>query len=131
MEQSLENRLDALKREAVRKSQAIVRLRELQRDVDASRAVFKSFLLRANEMREQERMDTSNVRVISNATFPAEKIWPPRRIFVLATSLVPGRWPEAALLGQGTLLRSRSRRSLPFIICSLGPSDSRGERKYL
>jgi polysaccharide biosynthesis transport protein len=101
MEQSLENRLGALKREAVRKSQAIVRLRELQRDVDASRAIFQSFLLRANEMRQQEQMDTSNVRVISNATLPAQKIWPPRRIFVIATSLVLG-----ALAGSGIALTS-------------------------
>jgi polysaccharide biosynthesis transport protein len=90
MEQSLENKLEALKSESVRKSQVVIRLRELQRDVDASRAVFQSFLLRENEMRERERMDTSNVRVISNATLPAERIWPPRRTFVISMSLVLG-----------------------------------------
>ena len=40
-------------------------LRELERDVVASRAVYESFLVRARETGEQERLDTKNIRVIS------------------------------------------------------------------
>jgi succinoglycan biosynthesis transport protein ExoP len=120
LEQSLENRLDALKREAVRKSQAIVRLRELQRDVDASRGVFESFLLRANEMREQERMDTSNVRVISNATLPGKKIWPPRSVFVLATSLVLGALAGGGIAWGSHLAKEQERPQPTFYQLQFG-----------
>ena len=43
----------------------LVTLRELQREVQASRAVYESFLVRARETGEQERIDTNNIQVIS------------------------------------------------------------------
>ena len=52
---------------------ALVGLRELQRDVQASRAVYEAFLVRARETGEQERVDTKNIRMISKADLPLHR----------------------------------------------------------
>jgi uncharacterized protein involved in exopolysaccharide biosynthesis len=89
-ENSLASSLDALKRKAMDTSLAFVRLRELERESDASRAVYESFLGRAREMREQERLDTANVRVLSDAQPPQDRAWPPRRLIMLLGALIAG-----------------------------------------
>ncbi len=61
-ENSLVRSLDLLKRQSVDMSQASVRLRELERDVEANRAVYQSFLKRSRETEEQESPTTSNAR---------------------------------------------------------------------
>ena len=70
-EDALAASLETLKKDAVSTSHAFVRLRELERDVEASRAVYESFLKRAREIGEQEQIDTSNIRIISPAVIPA------------------------------------------------------------
>ena len=70
-EATLAGNLEKLKGNAVTTNEAMVTLRELERDVVASRAVYESFLVRARETGEQERLDTKNIRVISRAEPPA------------------------------------------------------------
>jgi succinoglycan biosynthesis transport protein ExoP len=89
-ENSLASSLDALKRKAMDTSLAFVKLRELERESEASRAVYESFLGRAREMREQERLDTANVRVLSDAQPPQDRAWPPRRLVMLLGALMAG-----------------------------------------
>jgi polysaccharide biosynthesis transport protein len=89
-ENSLAESLDALKRKAMDTSLAFVKLRELERETEASRAVYESFLGRAREMREQERLDTANVRVLSDAQPPQDRAWPPRRLIMLLGALMAG-----------------------------------------
>jgi succinoglycan biosynthesis transport protein ExoP len=86
----LANNLNALKQRAMATGLAFVKLRELEREVDASRAVYESFLQRARETREQERLDTVNVRVLSDAQAPLERSWPPRRLILLLAALSAG-----------------------------------------
>ena len=69
---------------------AFVKLRELEREVDANRAVYESFLVRAREIREQEQLDTINVRVLSDAQPPQDRSFPPRRLILLLASLILG-----------------------------------------
>jgi uncharacterized protein involved in exopolysaccharide biosynthesis/Mrp family chromosome partitioning ATPase len=88
-EKALEVNLDALKQNAVSTNQASVRLRELEREVEASRAVYQAFLTRARETSEQRTIDNTNVRVISKATPPRDKSWPPR-LLLIAVALVGG-----------------------------------------
>src|SRR6202045_878114 len=76
-EASLNKALDAQKRQSVQLSQASVRLRELERDVEASRDVYQSFLKRSRETEEQESLNTSSARVIGEATVPQRRIFPP------------------------------------------------------
>src|SRR5581483_8154769 len=57
--------------------QASVRLRELERDVEANRDVYQSFLKRSRETEEQESLNTSASRVIGEATVPQRRSFPP------------------------------------------------------
>ncbi len=95
-EQALERNLERLKKDAVATSLASVRLRELEREVEASRAVYETFLVRARETGEQGSIDSTNLRVISRATPPRDKSWPPRTL-LLAIALVGGLGMGAGL----------------------------------
>lgn len=76
-EASLGKALDVQKRQIVQLSQASVRLRELEREVDASRDVYQSFLKRSRETEEQESLNTSAARIIGEATVPRQRTFPP------------------------------------------------------
>jgi uncharacterized protein involved in exopolysaccharide biosynthesis/Mrp family chromosome partitioning ATPase len=89
-ETSLARSLEAQKRQSVQLSQASVRLRELERDVEASRDVYQSFLKRSRETEEQESLNTSNARIIGEATVPQRRSFPPAASLVAAIGLVLG-----------------------------------------
>jgi uncharacterized protein involved in exopolysaccharide biosynthesis/Mrp family chromosome partitioning ATPase len=76
-EGSLNKALQAQKRQSTELSQASVRLRELERDVEASRDVYQSFLKRSRETEEQESLNTSAARIIGEATVPQRRTFPP------------------------------------------------------
>lgn len=76
-EASLSRALEAQKRQSVQLSQAAVRLRELEREADASRDVYQSFLKRSRETEEQETLNTSAARIIGEATVPQRRSFPP------------------------------------------------------
>jgi uncharacterized protein involved in exopolysaccharide biosynthesis len=80
--------LDDLKDKQVTTSGAFVKLRELEREVDASRAVYEAFLLRARETGEQESLNTANVRVISEATPPLLPSSTSRKTVVIAGGML-------------------------------------------
>jgi polysaccharide biosynthesis transport protein len=88
-ERALEQSLDKLKRQAITTNEALVRLRELEREVEANRGVYQAFLLRTRETGAQQALDASNVRIISRATPPRDKSWPPR-LLILAAALAAG-----------------------------------------
>jgi uncharacterized protein involved in exopolysaccharide biosynthesis/Mrp family chromosome partitioning ATPase len=89
-EASLNKALDAQKRQSVQLSQASVRLRELERDVEASRDVYQSFLKRSRETEEQESLNTSSARVIGEATVPHRRTFPPGMSLIAMIGLVFG-----------------------------------------
>jgi uncharacterized protein involved in exopolysaccharide biosynthesis len=89
-ETSLTRSLEAQKRQSVQLSQASVRLRELERDVEASRDVYQSFLKRSRETEEQESLNTSNARIIGEATVPQRRSFPPATTLIAAIGLVLG-----------------------------------------
>jgi uncharacterized protein involved in exopolysaccharide biosynthesis/Mrp family chromosome partitioning ATPase len=89
-ENAISQQVDRLKRDTLSTGQAAVQLRELERDAEASRQVYQSFLLRARETGEQTRVDTSNARIITEAVAPLEKIGPNRKLFALAGLIVGG-----------------------------------------
>lgn len=89
-EASLNKALEAQKRQSVQLSQASVRLRELERDVEASRDVYQSFLKRSRETEEQESLNTSSARVIGEATVPQRRSFPPAMSLLAIIGLVLG-----------------------------------------
>lgn len=89
-EAALSGNLEALKRNAVTTNEAMVTLRELERDVQASRAVYESFLVRARETGEQGQLDTKNIRVISRADVPQHRSFPPSNTMLAIAALLLG-----------------------------------------
>jgi succinoglycan biosynthesis transport protein ExoP len=89
-EATLAGNLEKLKGNAITTNGAMVSLRELERDVVASRAVYESFLVRARETGEQERLDTKNIRVISRADPPARRSFPPSNTLIAVGALLIG-----------------------------------------
>jgi uncharacterized protein involved in exopolysaccharide biosynthesis/Mrp family chromosome partitioning ATPase len=89
-EASLNKALEAQKRQSVQLSQASVRLRELERDVEASRDVYQSFLKRSRETEEQESLNTSNARIIGEATVPQRRAFPPAMSLLAMVGFVLG-----------------------------------------
>ncbi|WP_176222955.1 GumC family protein, partial [Aurantimonas sp. 22II-16-19i] len=103
-DRELSEQLNSLKDKQLRTSSSFVRLRELEREVDASRAVYEAFLLRARETGEQEQMSTANVHVISAATPPLSPSSTSRKLIVIASMLV-GLVGGLGLAGAIALLR--------------------------
>ena len=95
-EASLNKALDAQKRQSVQLSQASVRLRELERDVDANRDVYQSFLKRSRETQEQESLNTSSARVIGDATVPQRRTFPPAVSLLAMIGFMLGAFGAAA-----------------------------------
>ena len=69
-EASLTAKLDDLKRQVTETGGASVRLRALERNAEASRVVYASFLSRSGELNEQRGINTSSARFISRALRP-------------------------------------------------------------
>jgi polysaccharide biosynthesis transport protein len=86
-ERTIAVELDRLKNQSTVTAQSQVQLRELEREVDAARTVYNSFLVRAREIKEQTNIDSSNARIITAARPPQEPSWPPRLILVVAALL--------------------------------------------
>ncbi len=89
-EDTLARNLDALKRKTIATNEALVRLRELQRDAQASRTVYDAFLVRARETGEQGRIDTKNIRVISSADLPLHRSFPPSNLKLALGAIILG-----------------------------------------
>jgi uncharacterized protein involved in exopolysaccharide biosynthesis/Mrp family chromosome partitioning ATPase len=97
-EESLARSFDGLKTRAMTTNEALVTLRELEREVQASRALYESFLARSRETGAQERLDTNNIRVISRADLPLGRSWPPSNMILGLGALLLGLAAGGALV---------------------------------
>jgi len=95
---SLEESLREIRGETGTGSQAMVQLRELEREAAANRAVYESFLNRFKETSQQQDFQTPDSRVISAATAPVAPSHP-RKALSLALALV-----LSGMLGVGLAL---------------------------
>lgn len=85
----LKSRLETSKQDVTKSNETVARLKELERDVEASRVAYQAVLARSRDLGGQPRSDSSNARILSRATAPLE----PSRAFpigVLLTSLLIG-----------------------------------------
>jgi len=89
-EQMLAANLEKLKGNAVTTNEALVTLRELERDVLADRAIYEAFLVRARETGEQERLDTKNIRIITRADLPLRRSFPPSNTLLAVGAIMLG-----------------------------------------
>jgi uncharacterized protein involved in exopolysaccharide biosynthesis/Mrp family chromosome partitioning ATPase len=105
--------LDTQKRQAVQLGEAAVRLRQLEREADASRDVYQSFLKRSRETEEQESLNTSASRVIGEATVPQRRSFPPAMSLLATIGLAFGGLAAAGLLIALDRLRAEPTRPDP------------------
>jgi len=98
-EQSLADHYAALKQTALDNGEAMVGLRELERDAQASRDIYQAFLVRARETGAQEQVDTKNIRVLSKADLPQKRSSPPPSLLLALGAMLLG-----AAAGSGIVL---------------------------
>ncbi len=95
-EDSLEQSLDRLQNVSTESGQAQVTLRELQREADANRTLYESYMARYRETSAQETLEMPESRVIARAEVPLAPSFP-RIPLTLGLSVIMG-------LGLGALL---------------------------
>ncbi|MBZ9799274.1 GumC family protein [Mesorhizobium sp. ES1-4] len=109
-QQALEAKVAGLKSKSLDTDQASVKLRELQRDLEALRSVYATYLQRAQETREQVNVDSTNARIISQAMPALKKSWPPLGLLVFGAFF--------GGLGLGTALALIAEYSSPTVLSS-------------
>jgi succinoglycan biosynthesis transport protein ExoP len=88
-EASLEKSLDDLKNEWIGTGPAQVRLRELQREAEANRTIYDSFLARYKETSAQESLEMPDSRVVTRATVPIKPSFP-KSLSILGVAVLLG-----------------------------------------
>lgn len=87
-EASLEQSFDQLQGVANSSGQAQVRLRELQREAEANRTLYESYLARFKESTAQQSLQLPDSRVVTKASIPIAPSWPKSMLVLgLATTL--------------------------------------------
>lgn len=87
-EQSIEASLAEVRGTATEVNQAEITLRELERDAAANKALFESFLARFKQTSEQEKLDTSNSRIIERAAAPILPSAPNKKGIMLLAAML-------------------------------------------
>lgn len=88
-----------------------VQLRELERDAKAKATIYEAFLIRAGEATERQRLNSSNVRVVSDPVQPKSRSYPPRTVLLIGLGALAGLLLGGALaVGLGLLGDLRRQR---------------------
>lgn len=86
-ERDLVRQFAAQKARQINSSGEMVELRELERNAAATREIYESFLKRASETREEEKLTAKNIRVVSRAEPALQPKGPSRKIIVIGATL--------------------------------------------
>jgi succinoglycan biosynthesis transport protein ExoP len=87
-EGSLRASFEANKAQIQQISSKEFRLRELQREVDANRALYDTFMTRLKETSATSDLDSANARVVDPAVVPSEPVKPKKTLIVLIAGLL-------------------------------------------
>ncbi len=120
-EAAIRRELDRLKSETALNDRALIGVRELERDVEAQRTVYESYLRRTRETGQQGRLDTTNMRVISAATPPLGRSWPPSPKLMLPVALLLGLFLGTAL---ALLLPAKRRVERSPVLVAVPPAQA-------
>jgi succinoglycan biosynthesis transport protein ExoP len=88
-EASLQQSFDQLQGVSGSSGQAQVRLRELQREAEANRTLYESYLARYKESTAQESLEMPDSHVVTRASIPIAPSWP-KSMLVLGLALTLG-----------------------------------------
>lgn len=86
---ALTERLDAMAKSSFDSDEAQIKMRQLENEADAVRAVYKTFLSRAEELGQQQTVNTNNSRIITEAT-PNLKSQTVLKLVILAAAALFG-----------------------------------------
>ncbi|BGE84173.1 MULTISPECIES: GumC family protein [Methylosinus] len=89
-EEALSREVRKLETTAADAAQASVKLRDLEREVDASRSIYQSFLNRARQTSEARQLDAASTHIITMATPPVSRSFPPSGALMGGAGLVAG-----------------------------------------
>ena len=133
-EKSVAQELDMLKSASASENQASVRLRELEREAAARRALYETMLERSQEIQTQEGLLEPDARVLYPAEFPWEPSTPSPKIFAavgFTASVVFGCMLALLLEQLDKSLRSRDQieRLLQVPCLGLVPEGQRSARQ--
>ena len=95
-ETSLQQSLDQLQGVSTSSGQAQVRLRELQREAEANRTLYESYLARSKETTAQESLEMPDSRIVTKASIPIRPS-SPKTMLILGLAMMLG-------LGAGVVL---------------------------
>lgn len=95
-ETSLQQNLDQLQGVSTSSGQAQVRLRELQREAEANRTLYESYLARSKEATAQESLEMPDSRIVTKAGIPIRPS-SPKTMLILGLAVMLG-------LGAGSVL---------------------------
>jgi uncharacterized protein involved in exopolysaccharide biosynthesis len=92
LEASLSRQLDGLKQQSLANDQTSVGLRDLQREADAARNVYDLFVTRSRQTGDIQQVDANalNMRIISMASAPKDRAFPPSASLLGGAGLVLG-----------------------------------------
>lgn len=71
-------------------NEAQVRLRELERDAQSAAAIYQTYLTRSRQIAQQQTIDSTNVRVISEPITANAKSWPPGKALLAVAGGMSG-----------------------------------------
>lgn len=94
---AMDRSIEDLTGQVERQSLDLLKLEQLQREAEASRVIYEYFLGRLKETSVQQGIQQPDSRVLSHAVVPLEPS-APRKLLVLASSLVFGLFAGAALV---------------------------------
>ncbi|MGI9350910.1 MAG: GumC family protein [Rhizobiaceae bacterium] len=87
--ETLESTFEELANEASERERSAIRLRELERQANTSRNLYESFLIRYKEATEQQSLQSSDSRIVSQAFVPISPSYP-KKAWVLTIALFVG-----------------------------------------
>ncbi len=87
-ERSIERSLGERRDFAAENNQSLVQLRALEREAEATRALYETFLTRFKEVNAQESLQTPGVRVISRAIAPMTQSFPKTNLILVGALMI-------------------------------------------
>ena len=90
LEASLSRQLDQLKTQSNANGQSSVGLRDFERQAEAARAVYELFVTRSRESGEIQQVEPTRTRIISLATAPKSRAFPPNGALMTVAGLLLG-----------------------------------------
>lgn len=87
---SLEEQVSTLKDQTGEGNQAMVALRQLQREAEANKSLYESFLARFKQVTEQQDLQMADARIVARAEVPLEPYFPRPLLFAVLGVVLGG-----------------------------------------